>query len=71
MEAYQAPPPMGFSGKSNGVGCHCLLHKGPAEGPKSLILRDSLYISLLPISYNLANENPLKLEGARLALMFL
>ena len=23
--AYQAPPPMGFSGKSTGVGCHCLL----------------------------------------------
>ena len=24
--AYQAPPSMGFSGKSPGVGCHCLLH---------------------------------------------
>jgi len=23
--AYQAPPSMGFSGKSTGVGCHCLL----------------------------------------------
>ena len=23
--AYQAPPPMGFSSKSTGVGCHCLL----------------------------------------------
>ena len=21
--AYQAPPPMGFSGKNTGVGCHC------------------------------------------------
>ena len=24
--AYQAPPSMGFPGKSTGVGCHCLLH---------------------------------------------
>ena len=24
-EAYKAPPSMGFSGKSTGVGCHCLL----------------------------------------------
>ena len=24
--AYQAPPSMGFSSKSPGVGCHCLLH---------------------------------------------
>ena len=24
--AYQAPPSMGFPGKSAGVGCHCLLH---------------------------------------------
>ena len=23
--AYQAPPPMGFPGKSSGVGCHCVL----------------------------------------------
>ena len=25
--AYQAPPSMGFPGKSTGVGCHCLLQK--------------------------------------------
>ena len=25
--AYQAPPSMGFSGKSTGVGCHCLLRE--------------------------------------------
>ena len=25
--AYQAPPSMGFSSKSNGVGCHCLLQR--------------------------------------------
>ena len=25
--AYQAPPSMGFPGKSTRVGCHCLLHK--------------------------------------------
>ena len=25
--AYQAPPSMGFPGKSTGVGCHCLLRK--------------------------------------------
>ena len=24
--AHQAPPSMGFIGKSTGVGCHCLLH---------------------------------------------
>ena len=26
--AYQAPPSMGFPGKSTGVGCHCLLRNG-------------------------------------------
>ena len=25
--AYQAPPSMGFSRRSTGVGCHCLLHQ--------------------------------------------
>ena len=27
--AYQAPPSMGFPGKSTGVGCHCLLQMLP------------------------------------------
>ena len=29
--AYQAPPSMGFPGKSTGVGCHCLLRHWPLE----------------------------------------
>ena len=33
--AYQAPPPMGFSGKSTGVGCHCLLQVWTWEGVKT------------------------------------
>ena len=28
--AYQAPPSMGFSRQSTGVGCHCLLQRGHA-----------------------------------------
>ena len=28
--AYQAPPSMGFSRQSTGVGCHCLLQRGRA-----------------------------------------
>ena len=28
---YQAPPSMGFPGKSTGVGCHCLLQSSPLE----------------------------------------
>ena len=27
IAVYQAPPSMGFPGKSAGVGCHCLLQK--------------------------------------------
>ena len=32
--AYQAPLSMGFSGKSTGVGCHCLLHEFANEHEK-------------------------------------
>ena len=34
--AYQAPPSMGFPGKSSGVGCHCLLQ--PDMGPWQTLL---------------------------------
>ena len=41
--AYQAPPSMGFSGKSTGVGCHCLLlPKAAAAAAKSLQSRPTL-----------------------------
>ena len=35
--AYQAPPSMGFSRKSTGVGCHFLLHEWFYEDLKDLL----------------------------------
>ena len=32
--AYHAPPSMGFSDKSTGVGCHCLLRSRVLDIPK-------------------------------------
>ena len=34
--AYQAPPSMGFSRQSTGVGCHCLLRKTAREFHKNI-----------------------------------
>ena len=47
--AFQAPPPMGFSGKSTGVGCHCLplvFHR-----TSDLILTPGNYYSVLHDSF--------------------
>ena len=33
--AYQAPPSMGFPGKSAGVGCHCLLQHSALHDQKA------------------------------------
>ena len=38
--AYQAPPPMGFSGKSTGVRCHCLLRIYTLLYIKQIIKKD-------------------------------
>ena len=51
--AYQAPPSMGFSSKSTGVGCHCLLPKStcylhPKLARKPSFLTSSLSLLLFP-----------------------
>ena len=41
--AYQAPPSMGFSGKTTGVGCHCLLQIIYMEKIKRFQIMGSIY----------------------------
>ena len=63
---FQAPPSMGFSGKSTGVGCHCLLRRVVLEPELfcSTKLFLTINLSLLDFPVKIKHRLPLDLASS-------